>query len=77
MCLNCPLPECVNCLGGGAVVREDRRVHQLSEVRRLSALGYSDKAMSAVIGVNPHKISEFRKELGIPSLRLRMARGEA
>ena len=76
MCLNCPLPDCVDCLGKLAPKDARKTVLRMQEVRRMAALGYTDKKMAAILKVQPLTIYKYRKEMGIPGLRERMAVAE-
>ena len=71
MCLNCPLPDCVNCLGKHTPPASRIRVKRLLEVKRMAELGLTDREMGKILGVHMNTILEMRKALGIPNLRTR------
>jgi DNA-binding CsgD family transcriptional regulator len=68
LCLQCPLPECVNCLGqrfgpGQATIKRLMKVKQMAEA------GMTDKQMADVLGVHFNTVYQMRKKLGIPNYR--------
>lgn len=77
MCLNCPLPDCVNCLGQHSGPISRNRVKRMMEIKRMAELGLTDREMGKILGIHANTILEIRKELGIPNLRTRrvVARG--
>ena len=70
MCLQCPLPECVNCLGQR--FGSDRATtKRLLEVKKMAEAGMTDKQMADVLGVHYNTVYLMRKKLGIPNHRER------
>ncbi len=63
MCLNCPLPECCNCLG---CYRQANHVRRLIRVRELSAQGLSDTRIARALGVHDNTVRRLRRQLMIP-----------
>lgn len=71
MCLNCPLPECVDCLGSTVRATSAKKAQRMQEIKRMAALGYTDRQMGAVLGIAANTVLLLRKELGIANLRTR------
>lgn len=68
LCLNCQLPECVNCLSkGGRLYFKHEELKK--KIREYSKLGFSDRQMAILCGCHPNTIAKFRGILGIPQVR--------
>ena len=70
-CLNCPYPECVNCLSPdgryGKIAKRHTKWGEL--IKRCVAEGMNDQQISSAIGVNRNTVGDLRRALGIPSVR--------
>jgi DNA-binding NarL/FixJ family response regulator len=69
LCLNCPLPDCVNCLE--KTEYNPLYVQRMHKVIELSELGMNDTQMATRLGVCSSTVRAIRKKLGIPSAKER------
>ena len=69
MCLNCPLYECVDCLGDSH--HNPAHVRRLAKMMELAMLGWNDKQIAQELGVLSNTVYRMRKRLGIPNYRER------
>lgn len=69
MCLHCPRPECINCLGGEMYARGSAK-HEIwrGRIREMAAAGLTDRQMGKRLGINEATVARYRKAMGIPPL---------
>ena len=68
ICLNCILPDCVNCLSKGGK-RYFKTLDRMERIRQYAKLGFTDKEMAALMGCCSLTVSRLRNSMGIPPSR--------
>lgn len=77
MCLRCPLPKCVDCVGNPMRYAKLRRNHDVwkAQVKELAGKEMPDGWIADQIGISSATVAKLRKELGIPPFKRGGARG--
>lgn len=74
VCLNCTLPDCVNCLSGGGRVYQKHQGYKL-RIAEYAKLGLSDKDMGILLGIHANTVARLRQEMGVEKQRGGSRRG--
>ena len=70
-CLNCPSPECVNCLDSNYHGKES--LEMAAWIKGLCEGGrmLTDREIGSIVGIHANTVMEYRKRMGIPNLTQR------
>lgn len=69
LCLNCPMPKCVNCLSNHADSRMRRQLGRSEKIRELASKGLTDQQIAKYLGIGTATVFRVRQQAGISSGR--------